>query len=156
MVARRGVNARLGVACSGVGAGAGSVAAAVAGGSGGESALVAALLGLLATYEGWLAGSPFVTKSATCGILFTLSDILAQKLGGQSSRASGSGRIKESALRTLRYFTFGAFINAPMFIAYYHLQDMAVVKSPLLLPTPHLPPHFAALSTLPLTRSSLV
>lgn len=37
------------------------------------------MLSLLAVYKQWLIKRPIVTKAATCGVLFTIGDYIAQK-----------------------------------------------------------------------------
>mmetsp|Transcript_785 Transcript_785/g.1646 ORF Transcript_785/g.1646 Transcript_785/m.1646 type:complete len:239 (-) Transcript_785:836-1552(-) len=69
-------------------------------------------------YDVALSSAPLITRCCTCGVLFTLSDVVAQW---------GRSRTKPMDVsRLTRYGCFGFFLNAPMFVMYYALLDRVV------------------------------
>ena len=70
--------------------------------------------------------APMLTRSATCGVLFAVSDAVAQ-LGAAPRGFDGDGpRRGLDWARLGRYSLFGSLVNAPIFTAYYSLLDNLV------------------------------
>jgi len=74
---------------------------------------------LASAYEASMLAHPLLTKAATSGVLWTVSDAAAQRL----TVSEGAGQPKLDLGRLLRYAFFGAAVQAPLFDAYYRLQD---------------------------------
>jgi len=82
---------------------------------------------LVQVYQDALLGEDALwTKATTSGVIWALSDWLAQKSEGREAH-------EVQGLRILRFCAFGALVNAPMFDFYYFIQDQ-VIEGETLVP----------------------
>jgi len=79
---------------------------------------------LVDAYLAALEAAPLATRCATSGLLWSLSDIMAQKSESVSQGAQGL-----SFRRVARYAFFGVAVYTPLFVFYYTLQDAVVDHS---------------------------